>query len=550
MPIKKLKKHLDTQYRGWVIFALVLIGVISLATRFNLSTGEGVPASDKVYILSYDADFEAEDTDAIIRLSPPWDTKNSLVISQKIETYGLRLLRNSPNNESTRDIVAVATSPGSKRLIAEFTVHLSPLGHKRPPLKKVVLSAEQRERYLSGSDELDIDSIEVARLIKELAVHEEDKVSLIENIFKYLNKNIILAKTPTDDVASSALRTHKASTLGRARAMVALCRAGKIPSRLVTGFILKEGFEVEEHYWVEAYDEEKWVPYDPENGYYETLPPDFLPVRRGGTSSIGDSNLTYINVSYDISEQYVPVGKLGRETKGITDILDLTRLSLDARDSLAILLLLPLGALFTTFCSSVIGIRTYGTFTPTLLALAARYADLITATVIFSVVAVTGLLGRSFMPDELSRIPRLTIVFTVAAMGMTLGVSLMDYYSINPAGHVLLLPIIILTSLVDRLYKALDEDGVRIATIRLGWTAVVGVGCYFILIQERLGHFILSYPEIHLFTVALVLSLSAYKYKKLSDVSFLKWITEPKKTKPSKSKKSTDIDPAQDAENI
>lgn len=548
MPIKKLKKHLDTQYRGWVIFSLILIGVISLSVRFSLSSGEGVPASDRVYVLSYDADFEAEDTNAIIRISPPWDTKNALVISQKIENQGLRLLRSSPNNESTRDIVAVATSPGNKRLIAEFTIHLSPLGHKRPVPKAVLLTAEQRERYLSSSDELDIDSLEVIRVIKELAVHEEDKVTLIENIFKYINKNIIPAKTSTDDIASSVLRTHKASTLGRATAMVALCRAGKIPSRLVTGFVLKEGFDVEEHYWVEAYNEEKWVPYDPENGYYEALPPDFVPVRRGGTSSIGDSNQTYINISYDITEQYVPVGKLGRETKGITDILDLTRLSLDARDSLAILLLLPLGALFTTFCSSIIGIRNYGTFTPTLLALAARYADWITAIVIFSVVAVTGLLGRSFMPDKLSRIPRLTIVFTVAAMGMTLGVSLMDYYSINPAGHVVLLPIIILTSLIDRLYKALDEDGVRIAMIRLGWTSAVGVGCYFILIQEQAGQFILSYPEIHLFTVALVLSLSAYKRKKLSDCACLKWITEPKKIKSAKTKTKPDVESTQDAE--
>lgn len=549
MPIKKLKKRLDTQYRGWVIFSLILFGVISLAVRFILSTGEGVPANDKVYILSYDASFKAEDTKSIISLSPPWDTSNALVIAQTIENPGLRLLRSRADKESKRDIVALASSPGNKRLIAEFTIHISPLGHKRVTAKTLALSANQRERYLSSGNGIEIDSPEVIRAVKKLATKKEDKDTLIEHIFRYVNKNIILAKAPFDDDAISALRSHRANTLGRARAMVALCRASKIPARLITGFVLKEGFDVEEHYWVEAYNEKEWLSYDPENGYFEILPPDFIPVRRGGSSIIGESNVLDIKISYDISEQYVPVGKLGRETKGITDILDLTRLSLDARNSLAILLLLPLGALFTTFCSNIIGIRTYGTFTPTLIALAARYADWITAIVIFSIVAVTGLLGRSFMPDKLSRIPRLTIVFTVAAMGMTLGVSLMDYYSVNPAGHVVLLPIIILTSLIDRLYKALDEDGVRIAMTRFGWTAVVAIGCYFILIQEQLGHFILDYPEIHMFTIAMVLLLSGYKYKKLSDVSFLKWMTEPKKTKPAQSQENTDKKLPQDAEN-
>ena len=107
----------------------------------------------------------------------------------------------------------------------------------------------------------------------------------------------------------------------------------------------------------------------------------------------------------------------------------------------------------------------------------------------------------------------------------------MDYFSISPAGHVLLLPIIILTSLVDRLYKTLDEDGIKIALIRLVWTAIVGSGCYFILLQEQLGHLILAYPEIHLITIALVILLANYKYRKLSDFRYFAWLAEPRKVK-------------------
>ncbi len=107
----------------------------------------------------------------------------------------------------------------------------------------------------------------------------------------------------------------------------------------------------------------------------------------------------------------------------------------------------------------------------------------------------------------------------------------MDYFSLIPEGHVILLPIAILTSLIDRLYKALDEEGVNIALRRLGWTAAVALGCYFILFQEHIGHLILAYPEIHLFTISMVLLLSGYKYNKLSDLPFFKWIAELKTVK-------------------
>ena len=148
-----------------------------------------------------------------------------------------------------------------------------------------------------------------------------------------------------------------------------------------------------------------------------------MPVRKGGSSIVGESSAADITVSYDISEEFVPTGLLGQETKGVSDILDLTRLSLDARVNMAILLLLPLGALLTTSCTNIIGIRTYGTFTPTLLALTTIYAEWITTLFIFSTIAFIGLFGRSFMPDKLTRTPRLTIVFTIVAMSMTLGIS-------------------------------------------------------------------------------------------------------------------------------
>jgi hypothetical protein len=69
--------------------------------------------------------------------------------------------------------------------------------------------------------------------------------------------------------------------------------------------------------------------------------------------------------------------------------------------------------------------------------------------------------------------------------------------------------------------------------VRLVWTAIVGSGCYFILLQEQLGQLILSFPEIHLITIALVILLANYKYRKLSDLRYFSWVAEPRKSRPT-----------------
>ena len=533
MPIHKLKQRLDVKYRSYVIAALLFLAIIAILVRFFLSTGEGIPRHDKVYKLTYDATFTSLDTKSSIRLASPLDTQNAFIIAQTIENPGLQLLRNRSNSGSVRDIVALATSPGSKKLIAEFTIHLTPLKQHKP-LLDTSISTMQREQNLFTDNDFEIDKTEVDKIISSFNASNNNQ--LVESIFKFVNTNIILDNSSINNDASSVLSNRKANTLGRINIMVALCRTEKIPARIVTGFIIEDGFEISPHFWLETYNENMWIPHDPENGYSGELPINFLPVRKGGNSIIVESKAENFSISYDISEQYLPLGQFGGNTKGAKDILDLTRLSLDIRNTIAILLLLPLGVLFTTFCINIIGIRPYGTFSATLLALATIYADWILTVLIFTIIAITGLFGRYLMPDKLSRTPRLAIVFTIVAMSMTLGISIMDYFSLGSDSYLILVPIIILTSLIDQLYKSLDENGVRIAMSRLGWTIAVGIGCYFILREDTLGHLLLAYPEVHFLTIIFVLFLSDYKYKKLSGIPGFKWMGEPKKTSAKKNK--------------
>jgi transglutaminase-like putative cysteine protease len=59
------------------------------------------------------------------------------------------------------------------------------------------------------------------------------------------------ATLPQD--AAAVLQRGTATSLGRVRALVALCRAAKLPARLVTGFEVKEILQTQPHTWMEVY---------------------------------------------------------------------------------------------------------------------------------------------------------------------------------------------------------------------------------------------------------------------------------------------------------
>lgn len=217
-------------------------------------------------------------------------------------------------------------------------------------------------------------------------------------------------------------------------------------------------------------------------------------------------------------------------TKRFVDMFDLARLPVTTQFLLSTLLLLPLGALVTVFFRNIIGVQTYGTFTSSLLALSMVYADWITVTVVVSLVTIVGIGGRSLLPKKISRVPRLSVVLTIVAIAMVFSVSLMDYYDLNPSPSVVLLPIIVMTGLVDRVYAISDEKGLAVAIYRLVWTCLVAVVCFMVFNIEVLRLSLVSYPETHFFTVSLILLFNTNKWKMLTDLDVFKWFREPKPT--------------------
>lgn len=528
----KRKRQSATPKVRWIVAGLILAGLAATGVRIWLSKTHATGERGSAWVINLDFHLRDAKRGAELLLAPPWDRPSARLYSQQLTLDGLQLRRTAHNRHGQRrDIMMVATRNGELAVNAEFSIHRFATNHRQRP-EKTTLEPEERQHFLSDQPDVDTRAPAVQHALQQIVADARGQKDLIQRIFHYVRNHITYSAQSGASTAASAIATGRANDRGRARAMVALCRAARIPARVVTGFELAEQSEAQPLHWVQVHHGGRWTDFDPTQGFDGRLPDNYVAFSRDGPlidvrgASIKDEN-------YQVSEVDVPASIAGGEHSNPLSVLDLSRLPLSARATLATLLLLPLGALLNTFVRSVVGIQTFGTFTPAMLALAAIYVDWITATVIFIVVAVIALFGRSTLPGlQLVRAPRLTIVFALVALAMALAVSLMAYFDLLTGAQVILLPIVILTSLVDRIYTVVDEQGLHTALIRLLWTGITAIGCFFILTSDALGEWLVKYPEMHLITIALVVAFAAYRGPKLARMPTLRWLGTPTPTKP------------------
>ena len=370
----------------------------------------------------------------------------------------------------------------------------------------------------------------IERNYKRLSENTKDKKEYIKRAVHLVNG---LSRSPL------SRKFRKLTSFERAELLVVLCRRNQIPARFVSGLILHEEVDSVLHYWVQIFDDNHWVDFDPTFAHLEKVPRNFLPLSYSGKDFILTNANQKVTIDFDISEEHDTTGTILTKRQNVLRIFDLTRLARELQEDLVKLFLLPFAVLLTAFIRMMIGIRCYGTFTPSLLALSLMSLNWGIAFFLFVIVAIIAVLGRSLLPAKMTRVPRLSIVFILVAMGLAIGLSVLEYNNLVTIGQSVLLSIVVLTGLIDRLYTAYEEEGRHNAMVRLVWTFIIAILCMPIVSNYWLGYQMIKYPEIHFTTIALILLMYNYRGKLLIRKLPHSWFFE-KETKKKKTKSNTD----------
>jgi hypothetical protein len=509
------------------VIVLLVAGAGCIVARLSAhSLNTGTPR-DQTWRLTYEIQVDTVEAPATVRAAFPLDTGNVRVFRREVQHQGMHVERDRlPRGKTTaREVTMTASRRGRYHVTCEFDLQLSrqEMWQPDPPEK---LLPEAKLSYLRSEKLVSVQSEVVRDTLESLRGDRLSRRDLLERIHTYCADEISTSAYGADD-SVSALTDGVATVPGRARAAVALCRQARIPSRLVCGFVIpasagadRRSHSLRPHVWVESILDGRWVPLDPEYDFRFKLPPNFIPVRFNTARIVQSAGITDEDATFAVRELAASGGANSfASSNSPFDIFNLRRLPIEMHEPLALILMLPLGALITAFCRTVVGVPTFGIFTPALLALSFVYADGQTGLVVLPVALGLAFLGRRKVESlQLLLVPRLSVVLTLVVVLLVTGVSVLDWLRLTMPAQAVLLPMVVLTTLVERLYVTSEEDGPQTTARLMMGTVAVSCCCWLLLRWNAVGQILLLYPEAHFLTVAALIGLGRYHGYRLTEL--------------------------------
>ncbi len=401
---------------------------------------------------------------------------------------------------------------------AEFDI-ITDAGFEPSVFGEEPLSAVNRAYYLRAEKHIPVHSSAAKVILNELTKDNPKRSQLPERINSFCFEDITAHQDSPLDATVEIFVNKSANPCGAALAMITLCRTAGIPARPVCGFILTESERKTSHIWVEAYIKGRWKPYDPYYGYGGELPGTFVRVSR-------DSRY--------VVKAAVPIEFVACETVQISDrhlrrsetnrfswwrIFDLTQLPVGMQSTLGLILLLPLGALVTAVFRNIIGLQSYGTFTPSLFALSLAHKHILTGLIMFFFVLIAGIIGRMIINRlQLLMVSRLGLVLLIAVVGIVFSVSVMASLGLAPTAHAVLIPAVILTTMIERFFIKCEEDGLLQALKMMAGTWIITCFSLAMFKIQYLEALLLDYPELLLCVAALLIATGRYAGYRITEL--------------------------------
>lgn len=305
------------------------------------------------------------------------------------------------------------------------------------------------------------------------------------------------------------------SAARRVQLAAELVRVARIPARAVHGLPL-EGLRrnVGFQHWIEVFVDGAWQPFDPKDGRQQA-PANTVPWWRGPGPLVkleGASNVkTEVATSraYEVALQTAMLR--GREQHSGFVEFSVMGLPIQMRAVYQILLAVPIGIMVLVVLRNVIGMKTFGTFMPVLMAMAFRQTDLVWGLALFSLVCGLGLMVRFYLERlKLLLVPRLAAVVIVVIILMAILSVVSHKLGFERGLSVALFPIVILAMTIERMTIVWDERGPKEAFQQTAGSMAVAMICYSVMNLDIVRHLFFVFPELLLVILAATLLLGRY----------------------------------------
>lgn len=274
--------------------------------------------------------------------------------------------------------------------------------------------------------------------------------------------------------------------------------------------------------WLEVHNGRSWLAFDPQSGA-PGYPDSVLVWATGSEPLVAASGASAPRIEFAAVRSVREVLGVAEERARMlgSHVMEFSLFSLPVgtQNLYRVLLLIPIGAFLVVLMRNVVGVKTFGTFMPILIALAFRETQLIWGVFFFTLLVALGLALRFYLENlKLLLVPRLAAVLTIVILLMV-GVSLVSHkLGLVHGVSLALFPIVILAMTIERMSLVWEEHGAREALQQGAGSLLVAVLGYLAMIHPWVAHLVFVFPELLLVVLAATLLLGRYTGYRLTEL--------------------------------
>lgn len=353
-------------------------------------------------------------------------------------------------------------------------------------------------------------------IVDQVRQHSADAASFTAELLR-------LANDPSLDPNLELLLADAETRADFVQEMTTVLAAERIPARMLRGILLHDQQrQADVIPWLEIHDGDRWRYFNPANGE-EMLPENYLIWWRGNEPLVrleGGSNL---EVNFAVQNYYRDTMRIAEQRANDEDslALDFSLFSLPIKTQAvySVLLMIPIGALIVVVMRNVVGVDTFGTFMPVLIALSFRETQLFWGIVLFMLLIAMGLSIRFLLERlRLLLVPRLSSVLIIVVLSM-LAISIVSHKLGMETGlSVALFPMVIIAMTIERMSVVWEERGPADALRGGAGSLFVAIIAYLSMGMDWLEYLIFTFPEVLLLVLAAVVLLGRYTGYRLTEL--------------------------------
>lgn len=492
------------------LIALALIAICASFMYYKV-TRLGMPLlpsqQSDVWIVEAKLQFQASGGPAKASFYVPNDPPGFVRLNEDFisSNYGLATNQEGDNRKAEW---AVRRAKGKQVLY--YRMELTPDSSSTAP------RTQPRPTYPQVPEHDDTMQAAISAVLSDVRAHSADVVTFTRELLARLNN-------PKPDQNISLINKVGYGSVEWVRQLIKILATARIPARIVYVLplqdLVKHGQLVP---WIEVHNDFEWIAFDPVSGQqgfrdntlvWRTGDDPLVTIHGGKPAEVDFSILRQTHSQVTVAEQWA------RKSNSMLMELSLFSLPVQTQNVYRIILMVPLGALVIVVLRNLVGLATFGTFMPVLVAMAFRETSLTWGIVMFTTLVTVGLLLRQFLEKlHLLLVPRLAAVLTIVIILIAAFSIISVRLDMERGLSVALFPVVILAMTIERMSIVLEETGSKEA-IKLGMgsmtAAIIG---YLVMTNNMLGHLFFVFPELLLAVLALTLLIGRYTGYRLMEL--------------------------------